>query len=372
MGHHVNAAQPPAPALAPHGVSDYHRYHRLARVHRFGPYTWWRPVAELAILGALSTGLMMAWMFLVGGVLHVADYPVPGGGDLFDLDDGDPAAQLMLYGGLAAMLPAPFLAARITGRRLRALWSVANRFRWNLFGKAAAVIVAYWTVMTLTDATIASSATGPNPHPLNETLIVSILVLVVCLPLQCAAEEAIFRGAFPQIFGAWIRSPWLAYIPGIPFFVFGHEYDIYGLIIIAIFSVFCCILVHRTGGLEVAIAFHIGNNIAVEYSVFTDTISVDFADRPSLLLTAELSNWILFGILLAVFRKESPQHQHRVLMHYRSQPHPGQHHLSQHPYPGQFQQPVPYPGGPGQQEGRHRRPENQPWEYGWGGGTPRR
>lgn len=288
-------------------------YHRIARAVRLSKYAWWKPLLELFITCLLGFIFMLVWMILIELVLVPSGYPLRGAGSILELDESDPASKLMLYGGLAAMLPAPFIAARIMGRPAGSLLSVYSRFRWKMFFAALACTVVYWAGMTLIDAAVAGSFTGPNPAELDARLIISTMVIFTILPLQCAAEEVIFRGTFAQTFGAWMKSPWLAYLPGIPAFVIMHEYDASGLLIIAIFAVMVTILTHRTGGLEVAIAFHISNNISVEYGEIMDLNSVDVFTRPTLLLSSEFSIWILFLLLMVVFNRA--RHRPETQMH---------------------------------------------------------
>lgn len=303
-------------------------YHRLARTHRLGKYTPWHPFIELILLTAFSFALMLAFILVVGFALVAVDYPLPLRGTFEELDESDPAMKFLLYGSLAAMIPAPFLAARITGRRPRALWSVDNRFRWGLFGRAALVVATFHIVTSLLDAVFAS--TGTFLPDFDERSLIILLIVAAYTPLQCAAEEIIYRGALPQIVGAWIRKPWLAYLLPIPFFVLAHDYDPAGLFFVAIFAVFASILVHRTGGLEVAIAFHAGNNMSVEWYALMG-IDADIRERPSLIFISELSTWVLFAILLIVFWNFSPPAREPA----PARPQPGVHYpaVAPPPYP---------------------------------------
>nr|VDG63077.1 CAAX amino terminal protease self- immunity [Streptococcus thermophilus] len=278
-------------------------YHRLARTYRLGKYTPWHPFMELILVTVFSLVFMFAFMIAIGVVLFAANYPISESVSLVEIDESDPAVKLLFYGSLGAMIPAPFLAARITGRRPRALWSVVNRFRWGLFGRAALIIAAFHIVTAILDAAVAPGSSLPD---FDERTLTTLLVVAAYTPLQCAAEELIYRGSLPQIFGAWIRQPWLAYLLPIPFFVMAHDYDPVGLFFVALFAGFASILVHRTGGLEVAIAYHIGNNVSVEWFELIGFADLDVVDRPSMIFVSELSSWVLFGILLAVFWNYSP------------------------------------------------------------------
>ena len=303
--------QPAAPSVhsAPLPPPGSVAYHRLGLTHRFSRYSWWRPLLELVLVVVIGLLFLAAFSVFTAFMLTMTAY-VPSGTKLDELDPADPAAKLFLYGALGVLLPVPFIAALIMGRHPRALWSVANRFRWSMFWLAFAVAGGYNAAMILLDAFAAGGFTGPNPEIYNEDFLVSIVVVVVFVPLQATAEEVVFRGSVVQALGSWCRSPWVAYLLGIPLFVIGHDYDPAGLFLVGIFATVCCFFVHITGGLEVAVALHIINNLAVEYQKAAGLFDVELLDRPSIILMSELSNYVLVGILLLVFRKHSPRRRY--------------------------------------------------------------
>ncbi|RAF05613.1 CPBP family intramembrane metalloprotease domain-containing protein, partial [Burkholderia multivorans] len=101
-----------------------------------------------------------------------------------------------------------------------------------------------------------------DPGTSWDSRLALMLVLVLLLaPIQSMSEELVFRGLAMNVIGSWLRSPWWAVLIPVPFFVFGHIYDVPGLISIGVFAVVMGLLTLWTSGLEAAIAFHTVNNL---------------------------------------------------------------------------------------------------------------
>lgn len=242
------SAHPPFPT-----AREPLRHHRLART-RPG---WWRPL--LALLLAVATYvvlLVVLLLALVGAGLadaRIARWLDAWSGETTIPDD--PLGTAVMMSMLALMVPACRLAVRWTGRR-GGLDSVAGRVRWGLLGRALWVPAAVLGV-----AVAASWALDPRPvHPVPQAAWMA-LVVVLLVPLQAAGEEYVFRGLLPQVVGAWLRSPVWGVLVSLPLFVAGHGYNALGLAGVATFAAAAAWMTWRTGGLEVAIAFHAVNNV---------------------------------------------------------------------------------------------------------------
>ena len=227
-------------------------YHLLGLAHRRRPVTWWRALVELVALLVLGVALSVGIFIPLGVMSELA------GVDIFAENSTDPLIPLIEVLAIAAMLPAPFLAARIAGRNPRALLSRALRVRWGVLWRSLAVVGAVYGVHVLIDVLTAS------PEPIiNPFRIRLLLAFLIAVPLQSAAEECVYRGALPQILGQWRWPAWLAYlVPGV-LFVASHVYNWVGLVDIAVFALCTTLLVWRTGGLEAAVALHAVGNIMV-------------------------------------------------------------------------------------------------------------
>lgn len=251
----------PAPAV-PHPTDL--DYHRIAH----DPRRWWSPVLVLAA----AAGLYLVAVVLAVVPLAVAGAAVPGLEEpverAFDATDmTDPLTALLLLGSIALMLPAALLAVRIAGRRpAGSLSSVEGRVRHRRLAghlvTALAVMVPAMVVFVTLDGGWSDAGVTAHTVPL-------LLLALLVVPLQAAAEEYAFRGLLMQAVGAWLRHPAWAIVLPIPLFTIGHEYDLLGLVDVAVFALAAGWLTWRTGGLEAAIGLHVVNNaVLVAFGAF--------------------------------------------------------------------------------------------------------
>ncbi|AQQ15861.1 CAAX amino terminal protease self- immunity [Corynebacterium glaucum] len=293
---------------APKVIAPYHRLNRTRP-------DWWRPLVELGLAAVFGLLFQIAWIIaMMFGPVTLESLTAM----LFERDEwsADPATSLMLFGGIATGIPAVLLAARISGRPRGTLWSVERRFRWRRFGQALLFITLPAAVLQALDVALYGM-----PAPVDRTFWLHVAVACTALPLQCVAEELIFRGMLPQAMGTWMRSAWLAYLVALPIFVIGHPYGASGLISVAIFGALASLLTHRTGGLEAAIALHITLNATVYFGEFSG-IAQDFGIRQ---LLAALTVLAMYGgagllLLLGVNTTVAPPQLDSVRV--RSLPHP--------------------------------------------------
>lgn len=275
-------------------------YHRLGLAHRSRPARWWRALIELVVLAALVAALTIGIIVVIGFMAGRS------GRDFAQLIEGsvDPLTPLVQVLIIAAMLPAPFLAARISGRDPRALHSTALRLRWSVLSRALLVVGAVYGATVLFDI-LRGLPEDTTVTPFRMKIVVA---LIVAVPLQSAAEEFVFRGALPQILGQWRAPAWLAYaLPGV-LFIAGHAYNWVGLIDIAIFAVCTAVLTWRTGGLEASIALHaISNTVFFVFGAVgvTDPNATDIGVQQ--MLSASLFTVACTALLLWVLRGVTAQ-----------------------------------------------------------------
>ncbi|MET3769721.1 membrane protease YdiL (CAAX protease family) [Marisediminicola sp. UYEF4] len=242
---------------------DY-AYHRLTR--SWPKYTWWKPLITALIGGAIFVllSLVVAVAFMVGSYLAP---DVFGGFDdvlsLGEIDLSDPVTFAFAVGSIALLLPSVILATLIMGPRpLGLLSSVAGRLRWGWLARCIPLaLLVYGAVFGLSFLVI-DPLTGAEPLApvVTSTTWVLIVLALVLTPLQATAEEYVFRGYLMQTIGGWLKHPAWAILLPVPLFVFGHNYDVWGMLDVAIFAVTAAWLTWRTGGLEAAIVAHVINN----------------------------------------------------------------------------------------------------------------
>ena len=283
-------------------------YHRasLEPTLRRTPYRRWRPALEFVValvlfflIQALFTAVFLFTSFGIGVDMEWL-YSL-----IIDPDLGtNPVNMAFFYGAIALSGIAAFIAAWLGGRRPRALLSVTGRIRWRIVRLSLLLIGVPPALALVVDAIIHRGI----PAPLDGTFWVSAAICVSLIPLQCAAEELVFRGSLPQALGAWIRSPWVVYAISLPLFVFGHTYSAGGLVSVAVFAAFASLLVHRTGGLEAAIVLHSVNNMSLAYADFAGiTELIDVSNRPLVSAAAYLLQYAGALVVLVVLARYAPR-----------------------------------------------------------------
>lgn len=238
------------------------RYDQLART----PQTrlWRQLVGTLVVaVGFLAVGVVVV---LAGGVVALlAGLPAPSPES--DVLFGDPVFTLtVMLLSIALVLPVVFgAAALVQRRRPGSLSSVAGRLRWRWLLSCAGVAVlalvlgqgAQLLVMGVTGADLSDAFGWAGWGVLAPALV----VMVVLVPFQAAAEEYVFRGWLLQAFGAHLRNPVWGILIGSVVFASLHGYTLVGLIDVFSFGVVMGWLAVRTGGLEGPIALHVVNNM---------------------------------------------------------------------------------------------------------------
>ena len=242
-----------------HTIAPYHRLGLTERRQAFSP---WRPAVAIAVVLVGFALLQVVWVVAAAAVLGL-DWL-----DAFVNDDGtdvDPTTMFVTYGAIAITAPVAFVAAWASGRRPRYVWSVEGRWRWRKFLPALALLGGPVALIFAADLAIF----GEVPAGADRRFWLCALIAATVIPIQCLAEELIFRGSLTQSIGAWTANPWIAYLVPIPLFVVGHPYDAAGMVSVGVFALVASYLVHRTGGLESSSALHMVNNVSISYAMFS-------------------------------------------------------------------------------------------------------
>jgi membrane protease YdiL (CAAX protease family) len=289
-------------------------YHRLAR--ETPAYAWWKlPVAGLVILGFY---LGLSLLLVVGAAVYFA---AAGGtttfGDWLDaageLDSRNLDFFVIDMLSLVILIPAVLLGVLAIGPRpVGYLSSVAGRLRWGWLARTAVISAIVFTA-TIGASLAISEATDPAdvsaPSDVGRQAVVAIVVILLIVPFQAAAEEYVFRGYLMQLVGSWSRFAVVPVIVTTPLFVAGHLYDVWGLLDVGIFGLTAAILTIRTGGLEAAITAHAANNIVLFVLDALGMISAtdDSGAGPLDLLPTVVSSLLLLGIVEWAARRHGLQ-----------------------------------------------------------------
>lgn len=240
-------------------------YHRLAR--ESPDFAHWRlPVAAVAgtaVYAALTVVLVIVTALVVVG--SGASFDAWLDSMSADISTDDPGALLFQLVSIVLMLPCVLLSVAVVWRRhVGYLHSVAGHLRWGWLGWCT--VLAFAVVGTALGLSIVlAAASGESlgfDAPGGRALLVLLVVLIV-VPFQAAAEEYVFRGALLQLIGSWTRFAAVPVIATSLLFAAGHLYNVWGLVSVFLFGVLAALITIRTGGLEAAVALHVANNMVL-------------------------------------------------------------------------------------------------------------
>ena len=249
-------------------------FHRL--LHGTKNYRWWKPLVMILIAAAyyltmsMIVGLVASMLIVLMNPQAITD-PMVIADALISLDTQKPMSIAIGLISVIIMIPALWLAQLSMGMRPWGRgWSVALRIRWDLLFRSAGWAVVALAVMNgigIAIGFIGSSGTSEVPETagvpadFNVTAaIISMVLVLILVPFQAAAEEYVFRGGFMQVLGAWIKNPIIAIVLTSVLFAVAHIYDIWGMLAVGLMGAAAAYLAWRTGGLEAAIALHTLNN----------------------------------------------------------------------------------------------------------------
>ncbi len=237
-------------------VPEYTAYPKL-----FTPYKWFKPLL-VCLLAFVFLSVFSSLVILIGSVLGAAQgYNIMEmlTGGYNSLDAYSLVGALIAFGNIVVFLPSLLLANRIVNARPFSSYSSSRGgFSFADFFKslgAALVLVALPLI-------IYSYLTTPTRGDVRFTAAGIILCAVLC-PLQCIAEEYMFRGLIMQTFGSWIKIPVIPVILQTVCFAMMHPYNFWGIVSVAAMGAIlgCCTCL--TKGLEAGSALHIANNMTV-------------------------------------------------------------------------------------------------------------
>ncbi|MFG1843187.1 CPBP family intramembrane glutamic endopeptidase [Micromonospora sp. NPDC049175] len=238
-------------------------YHRLGRTDR---HRWWRPlVGTLALLA--SAAVVMGLLFVVAAIVGELTNR-PNDADGFPTFGPIPDTALLIV-SLALLLPLVLGTAWLVQRRpAGTVSSVLGRLRWGWLGRCLLIATPLIIVMLAgADLLLGLTDEGSVLDPVATWVgwpefAAGLLMVVLLVPFQAAAEEYAFRGWLVQAVGAYLRTPW----PGIALqavlFAAAHGWGTaWGFLDLVFMGALLGWLTIRTGGLEAAIALHVVNNL---------------------------------------------------------------------------------------------------------------
>lgn len=240
-------------------------YHRLG--FSDAKHRWWKPLAEGA-LGVLIYVVVVLAFTALGMVMLEMLYPEIGMGSMSSIESmtslalENPVMFLIFFGSVALMFPVLWLVRLIFGPKpWGIIHSVRGRMRWGWLALCMGVAALVYIVIPTGLELALGSHYDFTPQAQGNDLMWLLALLILLVPVQCYAEELVFRGYLMQTIGRWLKHPAWAIVLPAPLFMLGHGYDLWGQLSVLTMGLLAGYLVWRTGGLEAAIALHVVNNL---------------------------------------------------------------------------------------------------------------
>lgn len=254
----------------------------------FEKYKWYKPILVFIvglILSAIFSVTIILACYGIYGESFVTSL-INGGYEVLNSEVGLIVTDL----GVIIMIPALYLATKIVRDRPFSSYS-SSRGGWNtnLFFKALIIPLILFLIFEGIDVAIR------GPKGTYHFSLLFLLISVILVPLQCIAEEYVYRGLIMQTLGSWFNIPILAIIIQAVIFSVSHGYNSFGLIEILVSGIIFGFFAWKTNGIEVSSALHTANNFSISLFVMFGLISS--TSSPSL---NEVAVAIVFEILLAI------------------------------------------------------------------------
>ncbi|WP_407432981.1 CPBP family intramembrane glutamic endopeptidase [Methanobrevibacter sp.] len=234
-------------------ISEYITFPRT-----FENYKWYKPILVF-IIALIIYILLNSLITMIFGKVYGWDviYSIDiGGYEALNTAVGEIYTDL----GIIVAIPSIFIASKIVKDRPFSSYS-SSRGGWNfkLYFKSLIIpliMLLIFEVLTLGEA-----------EGTNHFTITFLIAALITVPLQCIAEEYVYRALFMQTFGSWFKIPILAVILQGIIFALSHGYDNLGNIEVFIFGLGTGFLAWKTNGLEVGAALHTANNLFITLTV---------------------------------------------------------------------------------------------------------
>ena len=238
---------------------------------QFKSYRWYKPIITAVLFFGIYIGLSL--LLFAGVMFAIRNEVTPDSlqsvlesifaTDYDSMDLANAWQSVVSLGGVAVMIPALWLASVIVRDRPFSSYS-SSRGGWSskVFWRAFPVAFVCIALPILVDELFVQH------HIDNFQMrftIASFAVVTVLGPLQCIAEEYIFRGLLMQTLGSWLRVPVIAVILQSVVFVLMHPYDMIGKIGIFVTGTVFAVTAWLGRGIEISSAFHICNNMTIFY-----------------------------------------------------------------------------------------------------------
>ena len=242
-------------------IPDYTTYPK-----RFKTYKWYKPflvgilTGIFYFMGTLVNTLIVFIIEMINGTGQSVFTSLLKGYDGFDVYTAP--GVIASEGSVAWMLIALILAVNIVkDRPFNSYTSSSGKgWSWGVFFKCFFPALVICGLPIAADTILIDGRVGDVRFTLAGLILLTILG-----PLQCVAEEYIFRGLVMQTFGSWFKVPIVAIVLQTVVFASLHPYNFVGVLEIYTAGIGLGIIAWLAKGLEASCAYHIVNNMTIFY-----------------------------------------------------------------------------------------------------------
>ncbi|MBR6472476.1 MAG: CPBP family intramembrane metalloprotease [Firmicutes bacterium] len=234
---------------------------------KFRTYKWWKPILVAILTGVfyflgsiVNTIVVFVIELLCGSRTSVLSILMIKGYDGFNVYTAPGA--IATEGSVVWLMVALILAVNIVKDRPFSSYSSSsgNGWSWGIFTKCFLLALVICGIPIAANNILIDGRIGPQQFTLAGLILCTILG-----PLQCVAEEYIFRGLFMQTFGSWFKVPIVAIVLQTMVFASAHPYNFVGVLEIYVVGIGLGIIAWLAKGLESSCAYHIVNNMTLFY-----------------------------------------------------------------------------------------------------------
>jgi membrane protease YdiL (CAAX protease family) len=262
----------------------------------FEKYKWYKPILVF-IIGLILMFIFQGILLVVFGAIYgesAMDIITGGGYEVLNNKLGEIFTDLTVI----VMIPALYIATKIVRDRPFSSYA-SSRGGWNFKLYLKALIIPFIALMIIQGIEIAIK----GPEGTYHFSILFLIASLIFIPLQCIAEEYVYRGLIMQTFGSWFKIPVLAIVlQGIIFSV-SHGYNSLGLVEVFVSGLIFGFLTWKTNGIEVSSAMHTANNFSISLFIMFGLRSATSSPQFNDVVISIVFDIILCAIMYYVIMK---------------------------------------------------------------------
>ena len=262
----------------------------------FEKYRWYKPILVF-IIGLIIMLIFQLILMVVFGAIYgesAMDIITGGGYEVLNTNLGEIFTDLSVI----VMIPALYIATKIVRDRPFSSYA-SSRGGWNFKLYLKALIIPFIALMVFQGIDVVINGADGTYH-FSILFLIASLILV---PLQCTAEEFVYRGLIMQTFGSWFKIPVLAILLQSIIFTVSHGYNSLGLIEIFVSGIIFGFLTWKTNGIEVSSAMHTANNFSISLFIMFGLRSATSSPQFNDVVISIVFDIILCAIMYYVIMK---------------------------------------------------------------------